>query len=129
MDALKAEYLETSSRVRRDEINAELVRIAREDPQEAGEAFAEQLDESVAELRTQRIRDTLVEAGVFDAINWSFIARTYFHKSRGWLYQRIHGYMHNGAEARFSAVEATILEDALWDVAEKIKGVKITKIS
>ena len=126
MDALKAEYLETSSRVRRDEINAELAQIARENPQEAGSAFAAQLDESVAELRTQRIRDML--GPVSEAINWAYVARTYFGKSRGWLYQRLNGNIHNGAVARFSATEAAILEDALWDIAEKIRGVKIAKV-
>ena len=122
MDALKAEYLETSSRARRDEINAEIAKLANENPEEAGGAFAAQLDESVAELRTTRIRDRL--DFVFDAINWAYIARTYFHKSRGWLYQRINGNLNNGAVVRFTAAESAILEDALLDVAKKIERIK-----
>ena len=55
-----------------------------------------------------------------DALNWSFIARTYFHKSRAWLYQRLNGNRHNGKEARFTASEAAILDDALRDIAEKL---------
>lgn len=123
LDALKAEYLATTDRARRNEINDAIARLASENPEEAGQAFSDQLSESVSRLRTERIRDRLGD--VADAINWSYIARTYFHKSRGWLYQRLNGNIHNGKVARFTAAEAAILDDALSDLAKRLSSVSI----
>ena len=123
MDALRAEYLGTSDRARRDEINAEIAKLNDEYPEEAEAAFWEQLDGDLAEIRTNRIKERL--GPISDALNWSFIARTYFHRSRSWLYQRLNGNIHNGKVERFTSAEAAILDNALKDIAEKLKRVAI----
>ncbi|MEI8204769.1 MAG: DUF5053 domain-containing protein [Bacteroidota bacterium] len=57
-----------------------------------------------------------------DVINFSYIARTYFNKSKHWLYQRINGYNVNGQKATFTPSERTKFNDALNDVRFKISS-------
>lgn len=55
-----------------------------------------------------------------DVINFSYIARTYFNKSKHWLYQRINGYNVNGQKATFTDNERAKFNAALDDVRYKI---------
>ncbi len=50
---------------------------------------------------------------IAEAMSLSYIAKTYFGKSKEWLYQRLNGYMVNGKRAQFSNEEKLKFANAL----------------
>ena len=58
---------------------------------------------------------------IYETVSWSYIARTYFNKSRAWLSQRINGFMIHGKEVQFSYEEKKTLLVALRDISGKIE--------
>lgn len=57
---------------------------------------------------------------ISEMINLSYVARTYFNKSRGWLSQRLNGNEVNGKPARFTEAELKTFNDALADMSRII---------
>lgn len=55
-----------------------------------------------------------------EIINFSYIARVYFNKSKHWLYQRINNYNVNGKPAYFTDDEKIKFNNALNDIKNKI---------
>jgi hypothetical protein len=55
------------------------------------------------------------------AISLSYIANTYFGKSRSWLYQRLNGHKVNGKQAQFSTEEKEKFAFALNDLSRQLK--------
>jgi len=51
------------------------------------------------------------------AVSLSYIATTYFGKSRSWLYQRLNGHTVNGKHAQFSPEEKKQFASALNDLS------------
>ncbi|MDR1056772.1 MAG: DUF5053 domain-containing protein [Prevotellaceae bacterium] len=62
---------------------------------------------------------------MIEIIPLAYIARTYFHKSKHWLYQRIHGYMINGKHAKFTGEQLQTFNNALKDIGDKIGSIKL----
>ena len=81
------------------------------------------LTDMVDTLREDAIRAQLAEIG--DMINLSYIAKTYFKKSRAWLSQRINGNTVNGKTCRFTPDELDIFNDALHDMSNKLSCVTV----
>ena len=54
-----------------------------------------------------------------------YIAKTYFNKSRQWLYQRINGNIVNGKQASFTKEEIDILNHALNDIGNRLINTRI----
>src|SRR5699024_11771145 len=54
-----------------------------------------------------------------EMLNLSFIAKHYFHKTRGWLSQRINSHVVNGKPAKFTEKEMDTLNFALKDMGKK----------
>jgi hypothetical protein len=61
---------------------------------------------------------------ILPLVSVSYIAKTYFNRSRQWLYQRINGNVVNGKRAKLSKSEIGILEAALRDISDKIGAVR-----
>jgi hypothetical protein len=62
-----------------------------------------------------------VELGkVSNIVSISYIAQTYFGKTRHWLYQRLNGNLVNGKPARFTPSEKIRLKEALQDIGRII---------
>jgi len=55
------------------------------------------------------------------AVSLSYIAKTYFGKSKEWLYQRINGYNVNGKPAQFSNEEKIKFANALKDLSAQLQ--------
>ncbi|MDR0393647.1 MAG: DUF5053 domain-containing protein [Tannerella sp.] len=58
-----------------------------------------------------------------DIIPFSYIAKTYFKKSKAWLYQRINENIVNGKPAKFTENEIKIFNEALQDIGRKIGSI------
>jgi Domain of unknown function (DUF5053) len=79
-----------------------------------------EIKEIELEVEEYNVKQQLGELA--DVINFSYIARTYFNKSKYWLYQRINGYSVNGQKATFTPSERTKFNAALEDVKYKISS-------
>jgi arsenate reductase-like glutaredoxin family protein len=62
---------------------------------------------------------------ISEIISLSYIANTYFKKTRQWIYQRINGNIVNGKTAKFSDEELVKLQFALTDISRKIGSLSI----
>lgn len=56
---------------------------------------------------------------VYEEVNWAYLAKNYFGKSRSWLYHKFSG-MNNGKEDDFSEIDRQSLKDALLDISSRI---------
>jgi len=54
------------------------------------------------------------------AVSLSYIAKTYFGKSRSWLYQRLNGHTVNGKQAQFTLDEKNQFALALKDLSQQL---------
>lgn len=79
---------------------------------------SEGLDRVETALGEQLLRDEL--GPLAEALNMSYIARTYFGKSRSWLCQRLNGNSVNGHRVALSAEERETLNAALRDIQSRI---------
>ncbi|WP_418839746.1 DUF5053 domain-containing protein, partial [Phocaeicola sp.] len=68
----------------------------------------------------QDIKLTLELGDVANALSLSYIAKTYFGKSKNWLYQRLNGYKVNGKPAQFTEEERKRFAEALLDLSRRI---------
>ena len=98
----------------REDFNNALIAEAR--------ALIEKGDKMIAE-ETEHIRQQLGE--VPEILSMSYIAKTYFGKSRTWLYQRINGNKVNGKPAYFTRSERKQLQDALQDIGRKLSAITL----
>lgn len=78
----------------------------------------EGLDRVENALGEQLLRDEL--GPLAEALNMSYIARTYFGKSRSWLCQRLNGNSVNGHQVTLNAEERETLNAALRDIQSQI---------
>lgn len=60
-----------------------------------------------------------VLADVYEEVNWAYLAKNYFGKSRSWLYHKFSG-TNNGKDDDFSDVDRDKLKFALHDIARRI---------
>lgn len=73
--------------------------------------------------RRLTIREQMDE--VIDLIPVSYIAKNYFGKSRGWLYQRINGYKVRGQVYTLNEKELEVFNRALKDIGNKIGSLSV----
>lgn len=80
--------------------------------------FIDGLDKVLAEGSEMIARAKLGD--VSEAISFSFIAKKYFGKSRGWLMQKVNGNMVNGKQAAFTEEERKQFRSALKDISRQL---------
>lgn len=59
---------------------------------------------------------------VYEEVNWSYLAKNYFGKSRSWLYHKFSG-VNNGVADDFSDIDREKLKYALKDIAQRVNAV------
>lgn len=80
--------------------------------------FIDGLDKVLAEGSEMIARARLGD--VPEAISFSYIAKKYFGKSRGWLMQKVNGNMVNGKQASFTEEERKQFRSALKDISKQL---------
>lgn len=106
-DALSPDELKALNQAAIDDAHAEIARI----------------DEWIAEAADEKMRKKL--GTIPEAISISYIAKTYFGKSRSWLLQRINGNKVNGKTVCFSQDERMQLQNALHDLGNRLSSVAL----
>ena len=74
------------------------------------------MQNTLAEFKEIRIKEELNE--VEELLNFSFISKKYFNKSRNWLSQKINGSIKNGKPCKFTPNELKTLDFALKDISK-----------
>lgn len=69
-------------------------------------------------VATGNVRKALSD--VYEDINWAYLVKNYFGKSRSWLYHKFSG-MNNGKPDDFSDVDREKLKGALYDIADRLR--------
>jgi hypothetical protein len=64
-------------------------------------------------------------SSILPIISVSYIAKTYFHKTPMWFYQRLNGNIVKGKPAKFSNEDLKTLNFALKDISKQIGSVNI----
>lgn len=72
----------------------------------------------ITEQRTS-VRQVLDD--VYEEVNWAYLAKNYFGKSRSWLYHKFSG-RNGGASADFSDIDRDRLKAALRDIAARVNA-------
>ncbi|GAB6007989.1 DUF5053 domain-containing protein [Dysgonomonas reticulitermitis] len=87
------------------------------------DGFAESMLDSIrdtnSEIQEILLREKLKE--VLPVISVSHLAKTYFHKTPQWFYQRLNGNIVNGKPASFTKDELNVLKNALTDITNIIQ--------
>lgn len=71
-------------------------------------------------MENERTTTKTVLADVYEQVNWAYLAKNYFGKSRSWLYHKFAG-LNNGKPDDFSDIDRGTLKDALTDIAYKLQ--------
>lgn len=58
---------------------------------------------------------------VYEEINWAYLAKNYFGKSRAWLYHKFSG-RNNGVADDFNDIDREKLRSALKDISERVSN-------
>lgn len=126
LEALKSKFMlidtDEERKVFRDEVEAFANSKSDEEKQLISEAFIKGANEACA--RADKLIDDVLRNkldSIYESVSWSYIARTYFNKSRAWLSQRINGLMIHGKEAQFTHEEKQTLLQALRDISGRIE--------
>ncbi len=78
--------------------------------------------ETIAKTRENRITDMKARMqDIYLAISWRELARTYFDKSVPWFQQKMYGQDGNGGVGGFTPEEAVKLQNALFDLSNRIR--------
>jgi len=124
LDCLKNRYVNASNEKDRVKVLEEIRRACDENPKEVAGIAVEQLKETLERIDGILIRQQMEE--VLPFVSLAYIAKTYFRKSRQWLYQRINGLCVNGKPAQFTPSELETLNFALKDMGEKLTSIHIS---
>lgn len=116
IEALKERYIRAETDAELEGIRADLRKLCDDDAGAVADAALESIQETNAELLREKLKDVLPIVSV------SYLAKTYFHKSPQWFYQRLNGNAVNGKVAQFTKDELKVLRGALMDISGKINA-------
>ena len=127
LDALRDEWTGTKDEDVRAGVTEKLKALADEDPEEFTRAFQQGALEAIAKAAKLRSEDIKEKLGpVLKIVNWSYVAETYFGKTKAWFSQKLNGKPSGKTVAFFKRDELNILADALRDISKKLEDVANT---
>lgn len=121
---LKEKYSQATTKAELAQIEREMNALAAEDNDSFSRAMVELAGETVAKADDLILREQLKD--VIPIVSLAYIAKTYFNKTRQWLYQRINGSLVNGKPARFTPEEIETLNNALKDIGNRLSSINVS---
>lgn len=96
------------------------------DSEEVQQVLSELLGNGLAEAKKEiDVLKSQIE-DVYEILPLSYIAKTYFNKSRAWLYQRLNGYKIKGRTYSLNEEEKRIFNAAMQDLSARIGSVQLS---
>lgn len=93
-------------------------KLSADEYEEGVSQFIDGLDKALVQADEMIARAKLGD--VPEAISFSYIAKKYFGKSRGWLMQKVNGNVVNGKQATFTDDERKQFRAALQDISKQL---------
>ncbi len=124
-DQLKELELNTKSNKELNKLQLEFDRLAMEDPNGFEDAFIASARGTLQAAKKLRVKEQIQELS--EIVSMSYIAKTYFNKTKSWMSQRINELNVNGKPAQFSQEEIKILNEAIKDISYKIGSYQIVQ--
>jgi len=124
LEILKNRFIKAKSEAERKAIDKEMYLLMEQDSNAFGQSMVEMARDTADRAEELVLKTQLNE--LLPIISISYIAKTYFSKSRQWFYQKLNGNIVNGKPAKFTEEEIKTLNFALKDISEKIGAVKVS---
>lgn len=106
-------------------IKIEMEKLADEDPEGFENAVLSSMRRTKQKAHEVKIKEQLV--AISEIVSMSYIAKTYFNKSKSWLSQRINELNVNGKPVTFTDEEIKILNNAFKDISKKIGAFSVSR--
>ncbi len=123
-EQLKALELKAKSKKELELVQLEFDKLADVDPEGFEKAFIESARKTLNDIRILKVKEQLSE--VSEIISMSYIAKTYFNKTRSWMSQRINELEVNGKKAAFTEDEIDKLNFAFKDISQKLNNFRVS---
>lgn len=95
--------------------------VSKEEKLAALKTIYSNMSKAVDDAREEVFRKRLKE--VPEVVSFSYIAKKYFGKSRGWLMQKVNNNIVHGSTAKFSDSELHQFKGALMDISKQLSDV------
>ena len=125
-EELKELDINAVSDLEREKLNFEFEKLADEDPAGFEAAVIASAKKTLEDAKTLKIKQQLEE--ITEIISMTYIAKTYFNKSKSWLSQRINELPVNGKPVKFLPKEVDTLNYAFMDISKKIGTFRISSL-
>ena len=92
-----------------------------------GDAFTAAMIHSLTETadKAEQLAIKVKPKEITPAVSLAYISKTYFNKTRAWLYQRINGNEVNGKIVEFSNDELKTLKYAFNDLSKQLRAASV----
>jgi hypothetical protein len=107
------------------EIQVAMEKLADADPEGFEQAVLASMRRTRQKAQNLRIKEQM--EAVSEIISMSYIAKTYFNKTKSWLSQRINELNVNGKPASFTDEEIETLNYAFKDISKKIGAFSVSR--
>ncbi|NDV45852.1 DUF5053 domain-containing protein [Paludibacter sp. 221] len=124
-EILKDQDIHAKSDKARTILNADFERLAQEDPEGFEEAVITSMRRTLYDAKKLKVKEQMSE--ITEIVSMSYIAKTYFNKTKSWLSQRINELNVNGKPAQFTPEEIETLNAAFEDISKKIATFHISR--
>lgn len=124
LEKLQARFMKATTDAEREDVRKEMRKLCDADAPGLAAAALESIKATNAEVAEILLREQLKD--ILPAVSLAYVAKTYFNKTRQWLYQRINGTLVNGKPARFTPDEITTLNNALRDIANRLSSINVS---
>jgi len=123
-EKLKELDINAKSDAERAEITRELEKLANSDTAGFESAVMASARQTLEDAKALKIKEKMAE--ISDIISMTYIAKTYFNKSKSWLSQRVNELAVNGKPVQFQPDEIDTLNYAFSDISKKIGAFRIS---
>lgn len=124
LEKLQARFIKATTDAEREDVRKEMRKLCDADAPGLAAAALESIKATNAEVAEILLREQLKD--ILPAVSLAYVAKTYFNKTRQWLYQRINGTLVNGKPAKFTPEEITTLNNALRDIANRLSSINVS---
>ena len=121
---LKELDINAISDLERNKLSVEFEKLADEDPEGFEAAVMASAKKTLEDAKTLKVKEQLKEISAI--VSMTYIANTYFNKSKSWLSQRINELPVNGKPVKFLPKEIDTLNYAFTDISKKVGALRIS---
>ena len=121
---LEERFVNATTDSEREAIREDMRKLCDADAASVAAAALDSIKATNAEAAEIILREQLKD--ILPVVSLAYISKTYFKKTRQWLYQRINGSLVNGKPARFTPEEIDTLNLALKDIGNRLSSINVS---